>query len=137
MTTPYDPAAQDAAVQWQLAQQAQAVQGQPSAGIYGDPAGAAQPSAATLDLGKAQATAVDVEALLGQLQELQARAQAAVDAANPPPAEPDTSLHMDSGAPGYLHTFKDTVEARLAALEVKAGLRKADEPADTEGKPAA
>jgi hypothetical protein len=122
MSTPYDPAAADAVVQAQLAAQAQAVQGDPAAaGIYGDPAGASAPSQ-PLDLSRASATVVDVEALLGQLQDLQARAQAAVDAANPPPPPPDNRLYMDMGAPGYLHAFAAKVEDRLAAIEDHLGL---------------
>lgn len=54
--TEYDPA-----VRSQLAEQAQAVTGNPAAaGVYGDPAGAAQP-AQPLDLSQAKATVVDAE----------------------------------------------------------------------------
>jgi len=121
MSSPVDPAV-DAAIQAQLAAQAETVTGDPAAaGVYGDPAGAAQPPA-PLDLSKATATAVDVEALLTQLQDLQARAQAAVDAANPPPPPPDTRLYVDSNAPGWMHSLVAVLEERLSAVEAKLGL---------------
>jgi hypothetical protein len=131
MTTPsVDPQAADAAVQAQLAEQAATVTGNPAAaGVYGDPAGASAPPA-PLDLSRAAPTVVDVEALAKQFAELQAKVQAAEDAANPPPAEPDNSLHADSNAPGWLHDLVSRVEARLHALEVKAGLAEDDTEAE-------
>jgi len=114
MTSP-EPAA-DAAVQAQLAQQAADVTGVPSAGIYGDPAGA-QAAPQPLDLSAAHATAADVEQLLAQLQELQSRAAAAVAAAEPVPEVPDDTVTADSGAPGWLHAAFAKIEKRLAALE--------------------
>jgi hypothetical protein len=119
MSTP-DPVA-DAAIRVQLADQAKTVTGTPSAGVYGDQAGAEQ-APQQMDLAAAKAVVVDAEALLARIQELEARQQAAEDAANPPPAPPDTSLHMDANAPGYLHAFKDKVEGRLAAVEEKLGI---------------
>jgi hypothetical protein len=120
MSTPVDPAA-DAAIRDQLADQAAKVTGTPSAGVYGDVAGAERPPQ-QMDLSAAKAVVTDAEALLKRIQELEARQQAAEDAANPPPAPPDTSLHMDANAPGYLHAFKDKVEDRLALIEEKLGI---------------
>ena len=109
----------DPEVRAQLAGQAQAVTGNPAAaGVFGDPAGAAQPPQA-LDVSQAKATVVDAENLLARLQELEARAAAAEAAANPPPAPPDYSLHVDSSAPGYLHDVIAKIEKRLSDLEGK------------------
>lgn len=117
MTTPVDPAAAQAAVVTQLGEQAQAVTGDPSAaGVYGDPAGAAQP-AQPLDLSAAKAVVVDAQALLARIQELEAKQQAAEAAANPPPPEPDYSLHADPNAPGWLHDVIGRIESRLSKLE--------------------
>ena len=113
-----DPAAADAAVQAQLAEQAQAVTGNPAAaGIYGDPAGASIAPLPPPDLSAARATVVDAEQLLARLQELEAKAAAAEAAANPPPVPPDNTLRADSNAPGWLHDVLAKVEARLASLE--------------------
>jgi len=119
MSTPLTPEQAQAAAAAQLGEQAATVTGTPSAGIYGDPAGASQPTGQTVDLSKATATAADVEKLLADLQELQAKAQAAVDAANPPPAPPDDSLHVESNAPAWLADLVAKIEKRLAKLEGK------------------
>ena len=118
MSTPVDPAVADAAVQAQLREQAQSVQGTPSAGVYGDPAGA---SAAPqhLDLSSAKGYEVDAQALLKQLQALTDAAQAREDAANPPAAPPDNTLRADPNAPGWLHDLVGKLEARLGKLEGK------------------
>jgi hypothetical protein len=122
MSTPVDPAAADAAVQAQLAEQAQAVTGNPAAaGVYGDVAGAAQPPQ-PMDLSAAHASVVDAEGLLARLQKLEEDARAREEAANPAPAPPDNSLHADSNAPAWLASLVDKVETRLAAVEAKLGL---------------
>jgi hypothetical protein len=104
-----DPAA-DAAVRAQLGEQAASFEQAP----------------AVPDLSAAKATAVDVDALVKQLQALQAKAQAAVDAANPPQAPPDDSILADSNAPGWMHAAFAKIEKRLGKLEGK------DEPAEAE-----
>jgi hypothetical protein len=119
MSTPLSPEQAQAAAQAQLAEQAQTVTGTPSAGVYGDPAGAAQPSSAGFDLSKATAAAADVEKLLADLQALQVKAQAAVDAANPPPPPPDDTLHVENNAPSWMADLVRKIEKRLAALEGK------------------
>jgi hypothetical protein len=120
MTTPIDPAA-DAAIRVQMAEQAQTVTGTPSAGVYGDVAGAEAPPQ-QMDLSAAKAVVTDAEALLKRIQELEARQQAAEDAANPPPPEPDTKLYVDGNAPGWLHALVAKLEDRLSAIEDKLGL---------------
>ena len=104
MTTP------DAAVRAQLAAQAAGVTGVPASG--------------GLDLSAATAVSADVEKLLAQLQELQGRAQAAVDAANPPPAPPDNTLKAGGNWTAELVDFAQKVETRLHAVEVHTGLVK-------------
>ena len=109
---------QDAAVQASLAEQAQAVTGNPAAaGVYGDPAGASAPPQ-PLDLSSAKAMSVDAAELLARIQELEAKASAAEAAANPPPEPPDNSLRADGNAPAWLAELVGKIEARLAALEV-------------------
>jgi hypothetical protein len=119
MSQPVDPAVADAAVQAQLAGQAQAVTGDPAAaGVYGDPAGAAQPPQ-PLDLSSAHASVVDAAELLARLQRLEEDARAREEAANPPPAPPDNTLRADGNAPAWLAELVGKIEARLAALEGK------------------
>ena len=120
MSTPVDPAA-DAAIRDQLADQAAKVTGTPSAGVYGDVAGAERP-AQQMDLSAAKAVVTDAEALLKRIQELEARQQAAEDAANPPPPLPDTHLYVDSNAPGWMHALVAKLEDRLGDIEDKLGL---------------
>jgi hypothetical protein len=109
--------AQEAARQL-LAEQAQTVTGADSAGIYGDPAGASQPSGQVMDMSAAVPATTDVEALMERIR--------ALEAAQPPPPpepeEPDHTLRVDSGAPGWLHALAAEVEARLTAIEHKIGL---------------
>lgn len=102
MSTPVDPAV-DAVVQAQLAEQARSVTGSPAAPSF--------------DLSQAKADAVDAQALLAQLQELAAKAQAREDAANPVPDPPDNTLRADSNAPGWLHEVLAKIEYRLSGLE--------------------
>jgi len=71
-----------------------------------------------LDLSQARAVEVDAQALLAQLQELTAKAQAREDAANPPPEPADDSLHVDGNAPSYLHDVVAKIEKRLTAAGV-------------------
>lgn len=119
MSEPVSAADADAAVRAGLADQAASTLGDPAAaGIYGDPAGAAQPPQA-IDLSAAKAVAVDAEALLARIQALEAQQAAAEAAANPPPEPPDNSLHVDSNAPGWLHTLVAKLEERLSAVEAK------------------
>src|SRR5580700_9991408 len=118
MTTPIDPAAANAAIRVQMAEQAQAVTGTPSAGVYGDVAGAEAPPV-PLDLSKAKAGVVDVDALLQQLQAqaealqgIQAKLAEQEAAANPEPEPPDTRLYVDGNAPGWLHALVAKLEDR-------------------------
>jgi hypothetical protein len=108
MTTP------DAAVQAQLAAQATGVTGQPSAGIYGDPAGAQAPAAA-VDMVAAGAApvAVDAAALLARVQQLEADAAAARPAVVPyvPPKASDLVAHLGGS---LAHAFQ-LIENRLDA----------------------
>lgn len=103
MSTPVDPAVADAAVQSHLGEQAASL--------------APQSDVPGLDLTQARADAVDAQALLAQLQELAAKAQAREDAANPVPEPPDNTLRADSNAPGWLHDVLAKIESRLASLE--------------------
>jgi hypothetical protein len=109
MSTPAAPPAADEAVRAQLAAQAAAVAGSPSAGVYG--------GQAPVDLSSARAIAVDAQELLERLQRLEAQQAAAEAAANPPAGPPDNSILADSCAPGWLHQAFARIESRLRALE--------------------
>jgi hypothetical protein len=106
MTQPIDPAVADAALRAQLAEQA----------------AAAAPPTEVPNIDVSAAKAADLEALLSQLRDLQARAQEAVDAATPVPEPPDTSLRVDSNAPGWMHSMVAVLEGRLSAVEAKLGI---------------
>jgi hypothetical protein len=115
----------DEAVQAQLAEQAQAVTGNPAAaGIYGDPAGASA-APQPIDLSQAAPTNVDTAALLARLEQLEAaNAQAAADkaaaeeAAKPAPVEPDyNSLSVSGAVSAELHHVLDKIDRRFRALE--------------------
>ena len=123
MTAPLDPAA-DAAVQAQLAAQAQAVTGTPSAGIFGDVAGAAQPPQ-QIDLSAAAPTVVtqdELAALLARVQKMEADREAERVAALPVPDEPPDKTPRLSNASGELHAAFAGVHARLLLVEEKLGL---------------
>jgi len=123
MSTPLSPA-EDAAVQAGLAAQAQTVTGVPSAGIYGDPAGASQP-AQPIDLSKATPVSVDTDALLARLAALESAAQAAAaqkaadeEAAKPAPVVPDyKSLTLSGAHSAELHDLVRKLEERFQVLE--------------------
>src|SRR3984885_4624970 len=68
-TTSFDPV-RDAAVREQLGEQAQAVKGRPSAGIFGDTAGHEQ-APQQMDLSGAKATTVNPDDLMATLQKQQ------------------------------------------------------------------
>jgi len=115
MGTPLSPEAADQAVRDQLGEQAVNVQGDSTAaGVYGNPANVSHPPQ-QMDLAAAKAVAVDAQALLERIQELEAKQAAAELAANPPPEPPDNTLRVDSSAPGYLHAVIAKIEARLSA----------------------
>jgi|SRR5271166_1988184 len=100
MSEPYvDP---DAAVRAQLAEQA---------------AGLQSPAVTQPDLSAATPTSVDVAELLKRFEAMEAAQKAAQDAANPPPPEPDDTLHADGNAPAWLASELAKVERRLAKLE--------------------
>ena len=103
MSTPVDPVVADASLRAQMGEQAQSL--------------APQSDVPGIDLSQARADAVDALALLAQLQELAAKAQAREDAANPVPDPPDNTLRADSNAPGWLHDVLAKIEYRLSGLE--------------------
>lgn len=105
------------------------VTGTDSAGIYGDPAGAAQhapaqspeQTAADLAAAGAEAHSVDAEALLRRIQALEAERDAAAAANAPAPPVPYNLGQVVLGqAPSIVHAF-ELVEERLAALENPGG----------------
>lgn len=118
-----DPAA-DAAVRDQLGQQAATVTGTPSAGIFGDPAGAGQPTGQSMDLGAAARTTVDPNALLAALQRQQeqinallAQQEADRKAAEPAPTEPPEIRPLVGNASGELQAALMGLHSRLLHLE--------------------
>jgi hypothetical protein len=119
MTQPVSAAEAQAAVQAQLGQQAQAVTGTDSAGIYGDPAGASQPASLVPDMSRAQPMVADPEALMARIAALEAAAKANEPA---PPPPPDNSLRAEANSPGWLHDLAAKIETRLSAIETKLGL---------------
>lgn len=139
---PADPAQQ--AVREQLGVQAQAVTGTDVAGVYGDPAGAAQRTpeqtteevASGLQAKGAAPSVADLDTLTKQLaaqQEAIAKLQAAAQAATPAPAAPAkptalTDVLHSVTAPVY-HAFQLT-EERIQALEKHLGLRKTEDTAE-------
>jgi hypothetical protein len=126
MSTPIDPAAEQAAVQAGLAEQAGAVGGTDSAGIYGDPAGAgqhaagqtAEQAAQNLIAAGAAPHEVDVHALLERIQALESAAAEAAALVAPAEAVPLKLAEIVAGAaaPAVVHAFELT-EERLHALE--------------------
>jgi hypothetical protein len=114
---PYEPAVADQAVREQLANQAQAVTGVPSAGVYGDPAGASQP-AQQIDLSKAAPTSADVADLLARVQAMEAAQEAARRAAEPAPLEPpDLTPRLSGSASAELHSAFAGIHDRIVAVE--------------------
>jgi len=125
-------AEQTAEVEAQLRGQATVVQGQDSAGIYGDVAGASQRSAPQSDQEVAEelqakgakATEVDVAALMEQMQKMQADLAALQSAAPATPAEylarppvlEEVHSSLSGHAPGIVHAF-ELIAARLTAIE--------------------
>jgi hypothetical protein len=125
MSTPIDPAAEQAAVQAGLAEQAGSVGGTDSAGIYGDPAGAGQHAAgqtaeeAARNLLAAGAVPheVDVMEMLERIRALEADRDALIAAAAPAPVVPLKLAEIVLGqAPSVVHAF-ELAEERLHALE--------------------
>ena len=114
MSTP-DPAT-DSAVREQLGQQAQAVTGTPSAGIYGDPAGASAPPQ-PLDLSGAAPTSADVKALLERIEKMEADREAERVAALPAPEEPPDLTPRLGNASGELQAALLGLHARLEKAE--------------------
>lgn len=143
MTTPVagDPGSQDQnqAIAEQLQAQATGVQGTDSAGIYGDPAGAAQHApvqpqeqvAADLVAAGSKPAEVDTAALLEQLQALAAKVAdlqsqgtvVSASASAKPPVLDEVINALSGVTPGIVHAFQ-LVAARIDALEGK--------PADAE-----
>ena len=113
-----------------LAEQADAVKGDPSAaGIFGDVAGASQPPQ-PMDLSAARPTEIDAEELLAKLQAQSAAQQAQIDAllaaakaAEPAPPEPPDKMPRlsESASSEVRHAFALTHE-RLLAIEAHLGL---------------
>jgi len=135
MTTPSFtpvPAAQDRAVRAQLGEQAQAVQGQPSAGIFGDKAGRELPPQ-QMDLSAAKPVSADPAELLAALQrqqqqidQLLAERAAAAPAA---PELPDIEPRL-SNASGELKAALGGLHARMLRIEEELGVDAAQELAD-------
>lgn len=120
-----DPA--DAAVRDQLGQQASDVTGTPSAGVFGDQAGASQPGQA-MDLSAATPAAADPGDLEARIAAQQAQIDALLKAqadAKPAEAEPaapvDVTPHVGN-ASGELRQALLWLHKRIAALEESASL---------------
>lgn len=126
----------DAAVREQLGQQAQDVTGTPSAGIFGDPAGAAQPSAQQMDLSAATPAAVNPDDLQAQLARQQEQINALLAAREaeraevPADADPvDVTPHVGTGSPElrqaltWLHKRVSAIEEHLSLSAIEAVLR--------------
>lgn len=119
-----DPA--DAAVREQLGQQADTVTGTPSAGIFGDTAGASQPPQ-PMDVTAATPTSADPDKLLAQLQAQQEQINALVaaqkseqaerEAAKPAPAEPVDVAPRLANASGEVQQAFLWLHKRLSAIE--------------------
>ena len=107
----------EAAVRDQLAQQSAAVTGTPSAGIYGDPAGASAPPE-RLDLSAAAPTSVDVKALLARVEAMEAAREAERVAALPVPDEPpDLTPVLHGAVSGEMRAALMGLHARLLLIE--------------------
>ncbi|HWM96718.1 MAG TPA: hypothetical protein VNO54_06640 [Streptosporangiaceae bacterium] len=111
-----DPAL-DAAVRAHLAAQPAAVTGTPSAGVYGDQAGAQAPPV-PLDLSAAAPTSADVKALLARIEKMETDREAERVAALPVPDEPpDLTPILHGAASGELRAALAGLHARLVAVE--------------------
>jgi hypothetical protein len=109
-----------------LAEQAGTVTGTPSAGIYGDQAGAQAP-AVPLDVSAAKRTDVDVNELLERLAALEAAQQAAL----PPPPEPmDARPQFYGAVSAEIQQALAHVHARLLHIEDALGIDAAKVLAD-------
>jgi hypothetical protein len=126
MTEAVSPEEALAAARAKLAEQAGSVTGTPSAGIYGDQAGAQAPPV-PLDVSAARPADVDTAALLERIAALEAAQQAAA----PPPPEPmDARPQFYGAVSAEVQYALANVHARLVHIEDALGIDAAKVLAD-------
>ena len=118
----FDPVP-DAAVRARLAEQAHAVHGRPSAGIFGDVAGRELPPQ-PINLSAAAPVSADPEQLLALLQRQQEQINALLAAQPAPagPADPPDITPRLGNASGELQAAFAGIHARLLNVEKAAGI---------------